>query len=208
MDNTITNIIDKEVTWDKNLTLVSKTDKFGNIKYCNEAFVNVSGYEEFELVGKPHNIIRHPEMPAVIFKLLWKNLRQGNDFHAVVKNLSKSGRYYWVITQFEIQTDENGEITDYIGRRRAVSDEVADTFEKLYFKLKKIEENVSIESAEDYLIGFLDDKKQTYEEYLQEVLEESTPPYTLEAEQQSNLIQDYSKQKSKSRKSFFLTIFG
>jgi PAS domain S-box-containing protein len=205
MDNNI-NIIDKEITWDKNLTLVSKTDKFGNIKYCNDAFVNVSGYEEFELVGKPHNIIRHPDMPSVIFKLLWKNLRQGNDFHAVVKNLSKTGRYYWVITQFEIQKDENGEITDYIGRRRAVADEVADTFDKLYFKLKKIEENVSVDSAEDYLIGFLDDRKQTYEEYLQEVLESSNSPYYLEQDTQENLIDGLSKNKSK--RSFFLTIFG
>lgn len=87
--------VNTEVHWDKSLELVSKTDKAGTIRYANEAFVNVSGYEEYELIGQPHNIIRHPDMPKVIFKLLWKNLLNGKDFHAVVKNMAKNGRYYW-----------------------------------------------------------------------------------------------------------------
>lgn len=67
------NVIDKEAIWDKTKVLMSKTDKFGTIEYANEAFVDTSGYENYELVGQPHNIIRHPDMPKVIFKVLWDN---------------------------------------------------------------------------------------------------------------------------------------
>lgn len=196
--------LDKEVVWDKDLVLVSKTDKFGNIKYCNEVFVNVSGYEDHELVGKPHNIIRHPEMPAVIFKLLWTNLKNGKDFHAVVKNLSKSGRYYWVITQFEIQTDEEGEIVSYIGRRKAIPQSVVEIFEQLYTKLKQIETAVSVEAAEEYLYGFLDDKKVTYAQFLENILQEG-----IENEAPKEFIIETPTivEPVKTRKSFLASIF-
>lgn len=62
--------LDKEVIWDKSKVIMSKTDKFGTIEYANDVFVDVSGYEDYELVGQPHNIIRHPDMPKVIFKVL------------------------------------------------------------------------------------------------------------------------------------------
>jgi len=207
MDNIIVPI-DKEITWDKELVLVSKTDKFGNIKYCNEVFVNVSGYEDYELVGKPHNIIRHPDMPAVIFKLLWANLKNGKDFHAVVKNLSKSGRYYWVITQFEIQTNEEGEITDYIGRRKSIPSKVVEEFESLYIKLKQIENTVGVEASEDYLYGFLDDKKVTYDEFLEKILKEgSEEEKTFDIEANQDFLFEEIKEPVKTRKSFLSSLF-
>jgi PAS domain S-box-containing protein len=170
--NVFVSPIDKEVSWDKNLELVSKTDQFGTILYCNENFVNISGYEEHELVGRPHSIIRHPDMPKVIFKILWDHISNGEDFHAVVKNMAKSGRFYWVITQFEIIKNDEGNIIGYIGRRRSVSDNVIRHFEKLYVKLLKIESEVSIKSAEDYIYGFLEDHKKTYQEFLSDILAE------------------------------------
>ncbi|MDK2773052.1 MAG: PAS domain-containing protein, partial [Flavobacterium sp.] len=117
-------IIDKEVVWDKSKTIMSKTDKFGTIEYANDVFVDVCGYEDYELDGKPHNIIRHPDMPKVVFKVLWDNLKQGNNFHAIVKNLAKSGRYYWVVTDFDISKNEAGEIRHSCARSKAVRAEV------------------------------------------------------------------------------------
>ena len=163
--------VNTEVHWNKDLELVSKTDKAGTIRYANEAFVNVSGYEEYELVGQGHNIIRHPDMPKVIFKLLWSNLLKGKDFHAVVKNMAKNGRYYWVITRFEIFKNDKGEITGYMGRRKSIQPEVAERVEELYKKLVQIEEASGIEAAEDYLTGYLEDLKKTYEEYLSDILQ-------------------------------------
>lgn len=186
--------VNTEVHWDKELELVSKTDKAGTIRYANEAFVNVSGYEEYELVGQGHNIIRHPDMPKVIFKLLWSNLLKGKDFHAVVKNMAKNGRYYWVITRFEIFKNDKGEITGYMGRRKSVQPEVAERVEELYKKLVQIEEASGIEAAEDYLTGYLEDLKKTYEEYLSDILESA----------KSKPEED----KNTSKKSLFGRLFG
>jgi len=166
-------VIDKEVTWDKTQVIMSKTNAFGIIEYANEVFVDVSGYEDYELMGQPHNIIRHPDMPKVIFKVLWENLKQGKNFHAIVKNLAKSGRYYWVITDFEIAKDENGVIVNYFGRRQSVPHEVVSLYiEPLYKKLLQIEAASGVEFSEKYLIGFLEEKKRSYVEYIKELIYE------------------------------------
>ncbi|OXB04798.1 PAS domain-containing protein [Flavobacterium pectinovorum] len=164
-------IIDKEVSWDKTQVIMSKTNAFGIIEYANEVFVDVSGYEDYELMGQPHNIIRHPDMPKVIFKVLWENLKNGKNFHAIVKNLAKSGRYYWVITDFEISRDENDVIVNYFARRQAVPQEVvALHIEPLYKKLLQIEAASGVEFSEKYLIGFLEEKKKSYVEYIKELI--------------------------------------
>jgi PAS domain S-box-containing protein len=166
-------IIDKEVSWDKTQVIMSKTNAFGIIEYANEVFIDVCGYEDYELMGQPHNIIRHPDMPKVIFKVLWENLKNGKNFHAIVKNLAKSGRYYWVITDFEISRDENDVIVNYFGRRQAVPQEVITLhIEPLYKKLLQIEAASGVEFSEKYLIGFLEEKKRSYVEYIKELIYE------------------------------------
>ena len=114
--------IDREVNWDKTRTIMSRTDAagtidyvnqvfcdvcgysaeelLGRITYCIEPFLNIVGVKQGDLLGKPHNIIRHTDMPRVIFKVLWDNIQKGINFHAVAKNLAKSGEYYWVVTDF------------------------------------------------------------------------------------------------------------
>ena len=85
--------IDEKMSWDESTTIKSKTDNKGIINYVNDVFVEVSEYSREELIGKPHNVVRHPDMPKVIFSHLWKNLLDGNNFNAVVKNLTKTGKY-------------------------------------------------------------------------------------------------------------------
>jgi PAS domain S-box-containing protein len=166
-------IIDKEVVWDKSRVIMSKTDHRGIIEYANEVFVDLCGYEDYELMGQPHSIIRHPDMPKVLFKVLWENLKQGVNFHAVVKNLAKSGRYYWVVTDFESAKNENGEITNYFGRRRAVPQEIiTNHIEPLYKKLLQIEKASGVEYSEKYLIGFLEEKNRSYVEYINDLFTE------------------------------------
>jgi len=89
-------IIDEEVTYDKNEQLVSTTDLRGVITYANDVFCEVAGYLPEELIGKNHNIVRHPDMPKVAFADLWKKLEQGLSWRGMVKNRCKDGRYYWV----------------------------------------------------------------------------------------------------------------
>jgi PAS domain S-box-containing protein len=158
---------ERELAWDKKKTLLSKTDAKGTILYANEAFMEVSGYDEYELIGQPHNIIRHPDMPKVIFKLMWEDIRKGNTFHGIVKNLAKNGRYYWVITEFKTQLDANNEPIGYFGTRKSVSEDVVVRYiEPLYKKLLKIEETSGMEASESFLLGFLEERNKNYVEYV------------------------------------------
>jgi len=157
----------REVDWNKSKVLLSKTDTKGTILYANEDFIDVSGYDEFELIGQPHNIIRHPEMPKVIFKFLWDSIKSGKNIHAIIKNMSKTGRYYWVITDFKIISDGDGVIAGYFGTRKSVPEDIVVKFiEPLYKKLLHIEEVSGLSASEEYLIGFLEERNKTYMEYI------------------------------------------
>jgi PAS domain S-box-containing protein len=158
---------DREVDWNKTKVLLSKTDTKGTILYANEAFIDVSGYDEFELIGQPHNVIRHPDMPKVIFKFLWDSIKANQNIHAIIKNMSKTGRYYWVITDFKIISDTDGEIVGYFGTRKSVPEDVIIKFiEPLYKKLLHIEEASGIHASEEYLVGFLEERNKSYMEYV------------------------------------------
>ncbi|MGD0959186.1 MAG: PAS domain-containing protein [Methylomonas sp.] len=86
----------REIVLRENDFIVSKTDTKGKLTYCNPIFSEVSGYSELELLGKPHNIVRHPDMPRSVFKLLWETVTAGEEFFGYVKNICKDGSYYWV----------------------------------------------------------------------------------------------------------------
>jgi len=89
-------IQNKEVTFSDKQELVSTTDTRGVITYANEVFCDIAGYTNDELMGKSHNILRHPDMPKAAFKDMWDHLKKGESWHGIVKNLCKDGRYYWV----------------------------------------------------------------------------------------------------------------
>ena len=194
--------LDKEVIWDKSKVIMSKTDKFGTIEYANDVFVDVSGYEDYELVGQPHNIIRHPDMPKVIFKVLWDNLKKGNNFHAIAKNMAKSGRYYWVITDFDISKNEDGEITHYFARRKSIPPGVVNQVEPLYKKLLQIETVSGMNGSEKYLTGFLEEQGKDYVEYIKDIIAN----YEKE-ELAKNVSLNNANQPSES-KGFFAKFFG
>ncbi|OIV40687.1 PAS domain-containing protein [Flavobacterium johnsoniae] len=164
---------DREVDWNKNKVLLSKTDKNGTILYANEDFIDVSGYDEFELIGQPHNIVRHPDMPKVIFKFLWDSIKSSENIHVIIKNMAKTGRYYWVVTDFKIISDTNGDgdIVGYFGTRKSVPEPIITKFiEPLYKKLLQIEEASGINASEEYLVGFLEERKKTYMEYVDHLI--------------------------------------
>jgi PAS domain S-box-containing protein len=162
--------IDKEIELDPKRYIVSKTDQKGIIQYGNEYFVEISGYKESELVGKPHNIIRHPDMPKAIFKLMWDRLDARKNVIALVKNLSKSGRYYWVMTDFDVKVNKaTNETLGYFAYRRAAPKHAVKSIEKLYAKLVEIEKESGVKGSESYLMGYLEDRGQTYDEYIDEI---------------------------------------
>ena len=89
-------IVNEEVVYPDNYELVSTTDTRGIITYANHVFCEVAGYTADELVGKNHNIVRHPDMPKAAYKDMWDHLKKGESWHGIVKNICKDGRYYWV----------------------------------------------------------------------------------------------------------------
>lgn len=166
--------IDEEVIWDKRSTLMSRTNKHGHIMASNEAFQEVSGYTEAELYNQPHSLIRHPDMPKVVFKILWENLKGRQNFHAIIKNLSKSGKYYWVITNFEIIRNEKDEITAFVSYRKALPKSLINKhIAPLYERLLKIEKANGMEVSERYFKGFLEDRKTTYDKFIRTLLKEN-----------------------------------
>ncbi len=159
----------KEIKLNPKRIIVSKTDMKGIILYANDYFSEVCGYSEVELIGKPHNIIRHPDMPKAIFYLLWQTIQRGENIQAVVKNLAKSGDHYWVVTDFEILRDSMGNIYQYIAYRRQVPPRVLDEIEPLYAKMLEIEKSHGMKASVEYLTSFLHEKQMSYNSYIQEL---------------------------------------
>ena len=157
----------QEIILDPKRYIVSKTDTKGVITYGNDYFVEISGYVEAELIGQPHNIIRHPDMPKVIFKLMWDRIKAGDTIMALVKNEAKDGRYYWVVTEFESKKDKlTNKISGYTAFRKAAPRQAIESIESLYAKLREIEDVSGMEGAENYLIGFLEEKGLSYDEFI------------------------------------------
>ncbi len=107
-------------SFNKNV-IFSKTDLKGNITHVSEAFCKISGYSKNELIGKPHNIVRHPDMSKKIFKEIWDALK--NEYHITkeIKNLRKDGTYYWVETKFEPDYDSDGKLIGYSALRQDIT---------------------------------------------------------------------------------------
>lgn len=110
-------VVDEEVPYPDGRLIVSRTDPRGIITHANQAFVDMSAWSEQELVGSPHSILRHPDVPPVIFKILWDTIESGKPWRGFVKNLRKDGRYYWVYATAS-PNYEDGHIIAYTSVRR------------------------------------------------------------------------------------------
>ncbi len=111
---------DVEVPFPEGRLIVSRTDLKGIITHANDAFVEMSGYQRDDLIGAPHHILRHPDMPKLAFKSLWDDVSAGKKWHGYVKNLRKDGAYYWVYAT-AVPNIRNGEIVGYTSVRRKPS---------------------------------------------------------------------------------------
>lgn len=98
--------------------MITETDTAGIITYANKKFRDMTGYTKEELIGSPHNINRHPDMPKAAFKLMWDALKKGDYFEGYVKNMRRDGQYYYVIVWVKPKYDESGNLTGYIAGRK------------------------------------------------------------------------------------------
>jgi len=163
-------VLNKEIEFSKKKFIVSKTDINGNILFVNKNFCEVSGYTEHELKGTSHSILRHPDMPKAIFYMMWKSLQAGMEISAVVKNLAKSGQYYWVISDFSMQRDNYGKLETFSSFNRIAPDDVSETMESLYAIMVLVERKEGIEGSLRYLESYLEEKQMGYNEFLEDLV--------------------------------------
>lgn len=130
---------DEEIPYPEGKLIVSRTDLQGIITHCNQAFVEMSGYSEAELIGQPHYILRHPDMPKAVFQDAWSTALQGKKWQGYVKNLCKDGRYYWVYATI-IPNIRQGRAVSCTSVRRKPSRTQVAAHQALYAKLKREEE--------------------------------------------------------------------
>ncbi|OIQ90928.1 aerotaxis receptor [mine drainage metagenome] len=129
-------IIDRERILRADEYIVSKTDLKGRITYCNHAFIEISGFSEAELLGRAHNIVRHPDMPEAAFEDLWRALKAGDPWQGMVKNRCKDGSFYWVLANVN-PIWEDGEVIGYMSLRTCPSRAQVDAAEKFYRELRE-----------------------------------------------------------------------
>lgn len=159
-----------ERTFDSSEIIVSKTDLAGKITYINEIFERISGFSREEVMGEPHNIIRHPEMPRCIFDLAWETLKQGQEIFAYVVNLCKNGDHYWVLAHMVPSYNPKGEVVGFHSNRRVPRPDNVNLLKGLYSELLKIEAQSDpkqgMTNARTYIDDFLASKNVGYDEFI------------------------------------------
>ena len=150
--------------------IVSKTDLKGRVTYANGLFCRMAGYRESELIGQPHSIIRHPDMPRSVFRLLWDTIEDRREIFAYVKNMARNGDHYWVFAHVTPSFDARGEMTGYHSNRRAPDRKVLETaIIPLYAEVLKAERahtngKEAVAAGYKALTDFVASQKVAYEE--------------------------------------------
>lgn len=146
--------------------IVSKTDLKGRITYTNKIFMEMAEYTEFELLGKPHSIIRHPDMPKAVFKYLWDTIEKKEEVFAFVINKTKNGNDYWVYANITASLDEKGNIIGYYSVRRRPNPKALDIIIPLYKKMLEVEKNDGVDASFKILTDILQEKGVGYDELI------------------------------------------
>lgn len=130
---------DKEIVLKEGDLIVSKTDVKGKITYANRSFMSISGYSERMLLGEPHNVIRHSDMPRGVFRMMWQMLQNGEEFFGFVKNRCLDGSFYWVFANVTADLDLQGELQGYFSVRRQPPRSALPLCEDIYRQMRDIE---------------------------------------------------------------------
>ena len=159
---------DRERTVIPGKYIVSTSDRSGRITSVNDAFVAYSGYSREEMLGKQHNLIRHPDMPRAIFWLAWNALEAGEDFYGYVKNLCHDGGFYWVFAHILPEFDAEGDIVGYKSIRREANSRAIAAVVPLYADMLAAEQAAgpkeAIAAGLSVLKQYLSAHRQSYEQ--------------------------------------------
>jgi PAS domain S-box-containing protein len=161
----------REAPFGEHELIVSKTDTKGRITYANDVFSRVSGYSRTELLGQPHSIIRHPDMPRCVFKLLWDTIQAKGEIFAYVLNMAKNGDHYWVFAHVTPTFNEKGEITGYHSNRRKPDAAQVAKIQPVYAALLEEERHApdrkqGMRISHEQMLGLLKSKGVNYDEFV------------------------------------------
>lgn len=165
------NPVDQELKFSSDEIIVSKTDLAGKILYANDVFCRLAEMSTGEVIGQPHSIIRHPDMPRAVFQLLWDTISKGKEIFAYIKNMSATGKYYWVVAHVTPTRDRSGSIIGYHSNRRAPSKAGVADILPLYRQLLAEEEKggdrkAALMASTGLLKAKLDAIGKTYDEFI------------------------------------------
>lgn len=168
---TSTELTGVEGTFDPDEIIVSKTDTKGRITYANQVFLRVAQYTEAELIGKAHNIIRHPDMPRCVFKYLWDTIAGGREVFAYVVNRTRLGDHYWVFAHVTPTFDAQGHIVSYHSSRRVPCRHALDVIKPIYRELLAVESRYRTPSDQwgaslPVLVNLLEKQRMSYDEWV------------------------------------------
>jgi PAS domain S-box-containing protein len=163
--------INEEIIFSKDEIIVSKTDMKGRVTYANDVFCRVAEMTTREVIGQPHSIIRHPDMPRAVFKLLWDTIEAGAEIFAYVKNMSKSGKYYWVFAHITPSLGDHGQTIGYHSNRRSPGRKEIDIISGIYQALiaeenKHANSKTGMEASFALLVNMLKEQGKTYSEFV------------------------------------------
>jgi len=161
----------KEVEFLSTDVIVSATDPQGILIYANDTFVRLSGYKRKELMGKPHSILRHPDMPKAVFQLLWNTLLAGEGLYAFVKNRTKQGDYYWV-KAYAVPVKEKGITQKFISYRQPLNSYAKATLTSLYGVLREYEKTHSAEASLQFFVDYLSERGLSYNDFIDRLTQE------------------------------------
>lgn len=163
----------QEILINEHELIVSMTDPQGHIIYANDVFYKIAGYMRDELLGKPHNVIRHPDMPRAVFKLLWDKVLSGQSVYAFVKNRAKNGDYYWV-KAFVTPIIENGQVVKIASYRRSIPLFIKEEISKIYAQLIEYEKYNSVENSYAFLLQYLEERGISYDRFIDRLSEQKS----------------------------------
>jgi PAS domain S-box-containing protein len=160
-----------ERTFGEDEIIVTKTDTKGVLTYANKVFLQVSALTEAEAIGKPHSLIRHPEMPRAVFKLLWDSLKARQELFAYVVNLAADGAHYWVLAHVTPSFDAHGQVVGYHSSRRKPERAAVAAAQDLYSRLRAEERRhdnakSALDASWAMLQSRLDESGQTYDQFV------------------------------------------
>lgn len=150
--------------------IVSKTDPQGRVTYANPIFLDIAGYREAEVLGRQHNLVRHPDMPRAVFDLMWKTLKEGTEFFGYVKNLAKDGSFYWTFANVTPSWDGGGRLLGYYSVRRMPRRSAIGVVAGIYSKMLEIEQEKGtregISYATTYLLDLVTREHEDYNRFV------------------------------------------